>query len=443
MGQDADDLAESTLDASIPGDGEDVVVAIAGLRSVREPVRLPLSRLNLICGRNGSGKSTVVDSLLMLKQSALAWTLDGPLLTQGPFSNSGPASELPHRGAGRGLHFGFGLRSQPHIHAVCRRVDIGSTGVAVLDSVRYFDNGDRCVVRPGGPERSEIPASMTHVAANFEPRERCRVEPDRFFLQSRISAPEGDPTGARSFSPHYLDAVQLGFLKTIRAVTRRLPAEGSRGPWSLDIVPFQDRIGEAILEWQEGSGEQREDVQRWLSRLEQTDLVAVAQQGERLDIQIGRRARANGQADLIPLRQAAEGTRRVLPVLAALASARRIETRRVIFLEEPEANLHALAQARLGELLAELAATEEGLILTVETHSAQLLRAVQIQVAAGALPAEHVRFHWFTRDGEGATRVKTVQPDPFGRWRSSGEDIAPVSYELDRAWFMTEIPNLA
>jgi predicted ATPase len=80
----------------------------------------------------------------------------------------------------------------------------------------------------------------------------------------------------------------------------------------------------------------------------------------------------------------------VLPVIVALLSS---SPGALVLLENPEAHLHPQGQAKMGELIARAASC--GIQVVVETHSDHLLNGILIAVHAGLLEPEKVGLHFF------------------------------------------------
>ncbi len=82
-----------------------------------------------------------------------------------------------------------------------------------------------------------------------------------------------------------------------------------------------------------------------------------------------------------------------LPVITAILSAK---PGALLLLENPEAHLHPKGQARMGNLLAQTSAQDVQIIL--ETHSDHVLNGIRLAVHGGNLDSEAVRLHFFQRN---------------------------------------------
>lgn len=107
------------------------------------------------------------------------------------------------------------------------------------------------------------------------------------------------------------------------------------------------------------------------------------------------------------------GVSQVLPVIAMLLSA---PTGSIVLLEQPELHLHPNAQSALADLMLH-AAEKRGLQLIVESHSEHLLRRLQRRIAeaeqAFARP-ENIKMYFCAPSEEGSTICK-VEVDKYGQ----------------------------
>lgn len=86
------------------------------------------------------------------------------------------------------------------------------------------------------------------------------------------------------------------------------------------------------------------------------------------------------------------GVSDILPVLAALLTSRPGD---IVIIENPEAHLHPKGQAKMGELLARAAAY--GVQLFVETHSDHVINGIRVAVTEKIIKSEDVNIAFFER----------------------------------------------
>ncbi len=82
-----------------------------------------------------------------------------------------------------------------------------------------------------------------------------------------------------------------------------------------------------------------------------------------------------------------------LPVILAILTAK---PGSLIIIENPEAHLHPRGQSRMGRLIA--LAVQSGVQIIVETHSDHLLNGIRVAVKQGKLDCSKTHIHYFTAD---------------------------------------------
>ena len=133
--------------------------------------------------------------------------------------------------------------------------------------------------------------------------------------------------------------------------------------------------------------------------------------------------------DTVSIADAGFGISQVLPILVALQVA---HCGQLVYLEEPEIHLHPRAQEKLADILA--AAAKTGIKVVAETHSSLLLRAIQTLIAKGTLAPGLVRLHWFSRDSDGITQVRSAAPDENGAFGDWPQDFGDVALQSEKEY---------
>ena len=186
----------------------------------------------------------------------------------------------------------------------------------------------------------------------------------------------------------------------------------------------------------------QEDVVNWLKRLGLVDDFSIKSTDVRerfyeVTVKIGDAESA--------LMDAGFGVSQVLPVIAMLLSA---PTGSIVLLEQPELHLHPNAQSALADLMLHAAETR-GLQLIVESHSEHLLRRLQRRIAeveqTFARP-ENIKMY-FCAPGERGSTICQVEVDKYGQianWPPNFMgDISGDIHEMSRAGFERRHQELA
>ncbi|MFE6909375.1 AAA family ATPase [Streptomyces erythrochromogenes] len=355
-----------------------------------QQAELPLGPLTLLTGLNSSGKSTVLQSLALLRQSYEAGDLHA---TQPPRDDQG--ARRPFDTADQGFLLNGNL------------IRLG-TGEDVL----HEDfTGDEPRITLGVDEG--LNRYSWTVGYESEQNQLPLLDVD---LPYTSEGPEGLPAGAAALIPaffvspfQYLHADRISPAEPYprdhhTAVTRGFL--GVRGEHTVNFLRLRarDEVPEGPLRHPRAdSGLLIDQVAAWMGDLcPGVDIQADAIEG----------------ADTVRLSYGFEGslgpTRRrrpsnvgfgltyVLPIVVASLTAR---PGSLILLENPEAHLHPQGQTRMAGLAA--AAAAYGAQLVVETHSDHVINGVRLAVKQGRLTPEQVVLHYFRGDGTG---VDVVSP---------------------------------
>lgn len=102
------------------------------------------------------------------------------------------------------------------------------------------------------------------------------------------------------------------------------------------------------------------------------------------------------------------GVSYVMPVIIALLKARKGD---LLILENPEAHIHPKGQRQIGELIARAAAN--GIQIIMETHSDHILNGIRLSVKHGQIRPEQVQLNYFYiyKDNEGMIKHDRTSPE--------------------------------
>ena len=352
-------------------------IEIRNLKCFQE-LELPCAPLNLLCGLNGTGKSSLIQALLLLRQSVESGALDDCRLDlAGHRIDLGTANDVIHDGnVDPYIQFSLTESNVSHCweHKFERRTDESASGGrlegfwADPDSESVLANHCRWV------SSQPFAGLLLYVPAE-------RVGPRKTYPESATHSATGDFGPSGEFAWNYLVTRQRRLLSDSDP---RVPEGNQRllidvfDHWLQTVSPG------AHLE------------------LEQIDRADVVVPGFGFD--------QPGEARTRPYRatNVGFGLSYTLPVILALLS----EPGTLALIENPEAHLHPRGQTRLGELAARAAVA--GVQVFVETHSDHFMDGVRIAVKEGLIAPDDVKFNYFEREGNEAS-VTTPEIDRDGR----------------------------
>ena len=430
---------------------------------------LPCAPLNLLCGLNGMGKSSVIQALLVLRQSFASGELQAGHLVLG--------GELVDLGAGSDVLF---EDAEEEIIEF------------VLDGERQRHPGEkgRCPVtgRPTGgifaPGGDATAKSILNRLLSGDMQEReldGSVANPRSFRHAFARARKGGARSVQAPSPYFdsttVEASWAGTFRYSRTGDQLTAVESGQAAAGLavwgDVPPFSgdlhytqaERIGprksyplSEVLARRGDLGAHGEYAWNYLND-HQHDLLSADDPrradapGRRLvdivdhwlqDVSPG----AHLQLEAVPAADAVLagfafdrpgdvesrrhratnvgfGLSYVLPVVLALLAPRGA----LCLVENPEAHLHPRGQTKLAELAARAALA--GVQVFAETHSDHFVDGVRIAVRDGLIPAEDAAVHYFERrDGRAAVSSPAIDADgrlshwPAGFFDQHDENLA-------------------
>lgn len=329
---------------------------------------IPLAPVTLLTGLNSSGKSSVLQSFVLLRQSYDSSTLfssDGGLLLNGDLVELGTGLDV--------LHEDF----VPTPEAPAPLIGIGlrtTEGQTFNWSALYAAEQDVLTLH------SASDAGRTKSVFN-----RRRFQ----YLKADRIAP------ATSYPKSHHQAIGLGFL-------------GARGEHTVNFLRHHGRrpVGSKALRHPDAPTVNFLDhVVAWMQELcpgvnlDATEIPGI--DAVRLSYGFDGTAGLDSSSPRRPT-NVGFGLTYALPIVVACLAA---GPGSLILLENPEAHLHPRGQSRIAALVA--AAAAAGAQLIVETHSDHVLNGLRLAVKNGVIPASATAVHYFRRDG---LRAEFVTP---------------------------------
>jgi len=345
---------------------------------------IKMAPMTLLTGLNGMGKSSVIQALLLLRQSYLSGAFDrGHLETAGDLTDLGTASEVLFEGAAKdrigisvtlnpdtGGDFSFDVTPE---HGYATAVDMAAH---TANFQKMITNGIQSIIFADHGDEDALMGTFQYLHAE-------RHGPRKFLPMSHIRSGVVE-LGARG--EYVLHALAL-YQDTIQIPPndpRHLPAAGER---------LRDQL-EAWLDMISPG------VRLTVEPVPQADLVV----GGFSFGETGQLRSRDYRATNVGF-----GLSYVLPVLVALLAAR---PGGLVIIENPEAHMHPIGQTKLGELCARTAAA--GVQVIIETHSDHVLDGARIAVRDGIIAPQDTVFHYFQRR-QGRAEVLTPTIDAEGR----------------------------
>ncbi len=134
--------------------------------------------------------------------------------------------------------------------------------------------------------------------------------------------------------------------------------------------------------------------------------------------------RTRPKASEVSLTDVGFGISQVLPVIALLQYVPEGST---VLLEQPEIHLHPLAQAELADVLIQ-AAMHRNVQVILESHSEHLLLRLQRRIAEAAISADDVKLY-FADAAQGESKLTNLELDLYGNIRNWPEKFMGDAFE--------------
>jgi predicted ATPase len=352
-------------------------------------LRLDLSPLTLLTGFNAVGKSSVVQSLALIKQTAGEAEWNRSFKLNGGSVQLGTMFDVIDRNSG-GDGFSITISAaggtcEWETRSVERKSDLAATIHRIRVSV------------------DDVTEEWT--GANLAQLRLQRLVPDK--VRER-SAAFYDGIQELFASITHIGAERIGprevYTATSPLTYPDVGTQGERTPWCLE--QFADAPANPTLA-REGVPETvRLTVKAWMNQLfPGFDMEIKKIDGANL-VTVGVRTSPGG--DFYRPGNVGFGLTHVLPIVTACVAAR---PGRVVIVENPETHLHPAGQSEVGYFLAMAAAS--GVQLIVETHSDHILNGVRRAVRDQKIASDAARVFFFKSapQADGSTRSEVTQID--------------------------------
>lgn len=390
---------------------------LTNFKAWRETGTIALEPVTMLLGTNSSGKSSLIQSLLLLKQTVQSPDRSIHLNPGGDeandFFNFGGFDDVLKRGTQSprqfSITFTFQAGEQSRVSSgrfSCSYGQTVSSGPAIQKL--ELSTADHCFYAI----RREKGTYAIFVNNETQPRAKGRhLTPERSIAFSAEAIAVLGSEGA------IVEDLSLAIRRELENIIylgplRRRPERDyvwnktTPGQIESDGHRAVDALLASALTRGDKQGEILAGVSHWLARMKVAEKLEVKQLGRstRYEVVVHKDGvEAN-------LRDVGIGVSQVLPVLTVGYFAPAGST---VILEEPEIHLHPLAQSVLAEFFVALSQSRT-IQFIVETHSEHLFRRMQTLIARKETSTDQVSMFFVERDADNAI-LKKLEVDDFGR----------------------------
>jgi predicted ATPase len=413
--------------------------------------KIRMAPLTIFCGTNSSGKSSISQFLLMLKQTVESY--DRLRVLHFGDSESlvdlGTYNEVIHKhDASKSLAFGFTIDTDPiKVVDVTKNHDRGSfSRIAFEATVSYsFENSKTVLEKLKyeliGDERIEFSLSRKEKKYQLDSSNYPIIRQQGRAWQ--LPAPEnffGFPSEATAYYQNtaFLQDLSLAitsffkglfYVGPLRTYPRRLyqfsgevpPHVGFDGSFAISCILAAS--GRKISKAYKKQSEPFEQlIARWLKSMGLIDSFEIVPIGKgRKEFEV--RVRTRKESSEVLITDVGFGISQVLPVIVQCFY---VAHESVIMFEQPEIHLHPSVQSHLGDLFIEaIRSREDGrdrdVQIIVESHSEHLIRRIQRRIAEEVISPADVAVYFISQEG-GEAKLTPLDIDLFGNIRNWPKD---------------------
>ncbi len=348
-----------------------------------EALKLPLRSLTLLCGANASGKSSVIQALVLLHQTMREHEWSSRLMLNGEGIRLGTVADVVDQVHGR-----------------------RQFAITLLDD----DSGWFEWEFQG--ERDEM--SMIVRRAHGETLHGEGWQVDQSAPLQNLLPVQSVPMSYHSLTGRlrnltYLSAERQGPREYYMFDDPQLtPVVGPKGEYAVSIlhsgshIPVRDSL---LIQDLDVPPTRLRQVEARMKNFFPGCVLEIDQIPRASALTLGIRI-SSGTEFHRPV-HTGFGLTQVLPIVVAALSA---DSQDLLLIENPEVHLHPAGQSAMGEFLAEVALS--GVQVIIETHSDHVLNGIRRSVKKRALSSEDVALHFFRPRGEDSVNEKPQVESP-------------------------------
>jgi predicted ATPase len=356
-------------------------ISVSGFKCFSALERLALKPLSVFVGSNAAGKSTLIQVLLLLRQSI---DIDGRIREvrlSGELYSGGTAKDVVRLDADRRMS--FAIEEDSGLEVRVETTYESGTNPRALRALQESPAGSKLAYQPGASQFAYL------AAERIGPKVAYPIT-----TENLLAGPIGKHGERAAFfmaRAKYEDMrLHDGWQQARTTIEGAIASASFGSPPEVTAYP----LAAGILDWiMPGvSFDAIEDADADQSRLTfnnySRDPLATVR-----PTNIG------------------FGLTQILPVIGGLIA---LEKGGLFILENPEAHLHPLGQSRVGRTLALAAGT--GLQVILETHSDHVVNGIRLAVKHKWIEADQVAFYYFTKAAdENVAKITVIGVDERGR----------------------------
>ncbi|MDY0360600.1 MAG: DUF3696 domain-containing protein [Desulforegulaceae bacterium] len=327
--------------------------------------QFPLASLNLFSGLNGMGKSSLIQALLLLRQSNEKNTLfNKGLLLKGDYVSLGTGQDILAESAEKeAIEFTLTWENENPFNF----------------SFDYDSKSDLQPLKAGSSNINEKIVEKSLFTRQFQYLSADRISPKSSYEVSDYYIRDLNSLGNHGeFTAHYI-------------------AEYGLSPLAVEALKHKDSPSLSLLD----------NLDKWMAEISPGVRIHAKLQPAMnvVSLNYAFQQGTDITADFKP-QNVGFGLTFVLPVLTAIL---RSKPGDMIIIENPEAHLHPAGQSTLGRLCS--IAANNGVQLFIETHSDHFLNGIRVCVREKIIPSHEVKVFYLERSKTSVHEALVVNPE--------------------------------
>jgi predicted ATPase len=350
-----------------------------------EDVSLEFRPLTLMAGLNGMGKSSVLQSLLLLRQSYEQRLLSKGLALNGDLVKIGTGKDaLFERAESDNISFELGFKSE-QIESLCwvYQYDSKSDVIEIKNAINISDNlRDICLFN-----------DYFHYLQSERLGPRTVSEMSDYLVRQHFQIGISG-----EYTAHFMAIFAKYRIHSINDYQKNYTQD--------KIPPTSHPQAQSLL--------LKDQVEAWMGEISPGTQIKISSNPD-IDLMSLQYSFVMGKEVSNPYRSTnvGFGISYTLPIIVSVLAS---SPGSLILIENPEAHLHPRGQSRIGELLA--LAASYGVQIIIETHSDHVLNGIRVAVHGGKIKPDDVQLHYFQRTANterASTEVISPKIDRNGR----------------------------
>lgn len=349
-----------------------------------DEVSLSLSNLTLLTGFNAAGKSSLIQSILLMAQAIKFGNNVPEILLNGPLVNLGLPSDVFHQS----------------------KSDIEEQDAKVSFSFEFNDYTIAWYFKY--PQKRNYPALALSQITYHDNENKIINNDTQELLPSIIKEKINEFDSLVYLSACRLGAVEIYPIPSdFKYSDTNVGVQGEYAAWLMEQNKDEDII-ESRRHNSDTASTLRRQTNAWLKYILPNAEADTRNIDKASLVQLF--FRNDGISEWRRPANIGYGLTYVFPIIIAGLLAK---DNQLLVIDSPEAHLHPLGQSRIGEFLSTVA--NSGVKVIIETHSDHILNGVRLSVNDKIIDSNNVGVHFFEKNGaDNKTRVVSPQIDIHG-----------------------------